>query len=88
MELVVGAISKIDLAKINKNLDNIIIAFINDEIYTTALTLLQKYSLSHNLGLADSIIAATAIVTDLELFTYNLRDYKFISELKLFKPPH
>ncbi len=84
MELMVGGKSKSDLAKINKNLAPITVALLNNEITITAFSLLQKYTLSHGLQLADAMIAATAIVTNLSLFTYNVRDYQFISELTLF----
>jgi predicted nucleic acid-binding protein len=85
MELIVGAVNKNDLKKISTNIDRLIVAFIDPEITLTAFTLLKKYSLSHGLALADGLIAATAIVSKTELFTYNTKDYKFITELKLYK---
>jgi hypothetical protein len=45
--------------------------------------LLEKYSLSHKLSLPDALIAATAIVYGIELFTLNLKDFKFIKQVKL-----
>jgi hypothetical protein len=74
------------LNKINKAIGRFNIALFNDDITLKAFALLQKYALSHGLTLPDSIIASTAIVTGLELFTYNIKDYRFISELSLFKP--
>jgi predicted nucleic acid-binding protein len=61
------------------------IALINDDISEKAIGLLQDYRLSHGLTLPDCFIAATSIVTDIELFTYNIKDFRFISELKLYK---
>ncbi len=46
---------------------------------------MQSYRLSHGLALADAMIAATAIQTELELFTYNTRDFKFITKLGLYQ---
>jgi predicted nucleic acid-binding protein len=86
MELLVGALNKKDLAKITKNLDPLTIALINNEITLTAFALIEKYTLSHWLALPDGVIAATAVITGLELFTYNIKDYQFITGLKLFKP--
>jgi len=86
MELLVGARNKSDLSKINKNLDPVFIALINNEITQASFSLIQKYTLSHGLALPDGMIAATAIITGLELFTYNLCDYQFIPELVLFRP--
>jgi predicted nucleic acid-binding protein len=84
IELLVGAVNKTDLSKLIKNLDPFIISAIDKDITSKAIELVEKYSLSHSLELADSLIAATAISMDLELFTYNTKDYKFIPELKLF----
>jgi predicted nucleic acid-binding protein len=53
-----------------------------------ALELIKKYHLSHHLGLADALIAASVIIADLQLFTFNVKDFDFISELKLYYPPN
>lgn len=84
MELIIGATNKPDLNWINKSIHRYTIAFINDIITQTAIELLQNYKLSHGLALPDSLIAATSIVTQLPLFTYNLKDYKFIDGIELF----
>ena len=86
MELMLGAISKNDMAKISKKLNRFNIVLINNEITIQSFDLIQKYRLSHGLSLPDSIIASTALIADLELFTYNTKDFKFISGLKLFTP--
>jgi predicted nucleic acid-binding protein len=44
----------------------------------------KKYSLSHNLKLADALIGATALTYDLPLYTYNTRDFKFIPKIVLW----
>lgn len=85
MELMLGATSKSDLNKINKKLERFNIALLNNEITLKAFDLLQTYYLSHGLTLPDCVIASTSIITELELFTYNIKDYKFISQLTLFK---
>ena len=48
------------------------------------LVLIQDFKLSHGLAIADSLIAATAIETKLKLFTYNLKDFRFINDLILY----
>ncbi|MEA2049849.1 MAG: hypothetical protein U9O56_03890 [Campylobacterota bacterium] len=45
--------------------------------------LVEKYSLSHGMGIYDTIIAATCLVYDLPLWTYNQKDFRFIDELEL-----
>ncbi len=85
MELMLGALNKQDLVKIKKSISRFIIILVNEDINTKASSLIEKYALSHGLELPDSLIAATSILPSLELFTYNIKDYKFISELSLFK---
>lgn len=84
MELMLGAANKADMAKIIRKLRRFNIALINNDITLKSFDLLQNYRLSHGLSLPDSIIAATALITDLELFTYNIKDFKFIAQLKFY----
>lgn len=86
MELIVGATNKLELARINKNLHQFTIAFLNNDIAQIAMQLLQDYNLSHGLALPDAFIAATSLYTQFELFTYNTKDYKFINGLHLYQP--
>lgn len=84
MELLLGAINKKDIRIIIKKLSRFDIALLNKDITFKAFELLEHYSLSNGLALPDSIIAATALVADLKLFTYNRKDFKFIPYLKLY----
>ncbi len=84
MEMMLGAVNKVDLRKINKKLHRFNLALLNDDISIKAIELIDKYHLSHGLAMPDGLIASTAIITNLELFTYNVKDYKFIKELQLF----
>lgn len=86
MELMLGATNKTDMERITKKLNRFNIALINNDITVQAFDLIQNYRLSHGLSLPDGLIAATALTTDLELFTYNTKDFKFISQLKLYTP--
>ncbi|MEI8045738.1 MAG: hypothetical protein WCI92_00055 [Bacteroidota bacterium] len=54
------------------------------EVSELALKQIEKYSLSHQLQIPDSIIGATAIVFDLPLFTYNTKDFKFMPGIRLY----
>lgn len=82
----IGAINKIDSLKISKKLTRFDSELMTPQISLKAIELIDKYSLSHGLSISDSLIAATALVVKLPLFTYNVKDYKFISELELFNP--
>jgi len=84
MELIIGVQNKVDLAILNKKIKHFNILLVNQEITSIALGLLENYKLSHNLAMADSLIAATAIFTGVELFTYNRKDFQFISALTLY----
>jgi len=44
-----------------------------------------KYTKSHGLAVPDALIAATAIVNNVKLYTLNVKDFKFIDELILYK---
>ncbi len=85
MELMSGASNKSELEKINKKLTRFNTALINNEITLKAIELQQKFFLSHGLSLPDCLIASTSIISGLELFTYNTKDFKFISNLILYK---
>ena len=85
MELILGATNKADLNAISKKINRFGVLLINEAINLRAIDLVQTYRLSQGLALADAIIAATAIQTELELFTYNTKDFKFISKLSLFR---
>ena len=49
-----------------------------------AVNLIEIYSKSHGLKVADALIAATAISSDIELWTFNKKDFRFIENLRLF----
>lgn len=84
MELMSGATNKTDMEWISNKLSRFNIALVNDDITLKAFDLIQNYRLSHGLSLPDGLIAATALITGLELFTYNTKDFKFILQLKLY----
>jgi len=83
MEVLAGAKNKRDLNTINKKLSQFSIIDVNQEILELARSLMNHYKLSHNMGIYDAIIAATCLVYDLPLWTYNKKDFRFIDELEL-----
>lgn len=85
MELYYGAFDKRELQKIKKNLSVFPILKINEKTSDIAIELIEKYSKSHNLEIPDSLIAGISISNDIALFTYNIKDFKYIKELKLYK---
>jgi predicted nucleic acid-binding protein len=84
-ELLYGARNKRELNLIRKDIDKLIVLPISSPISTQAVKLVEQFSLSHNLNLPDALIASTSIFHDLELYTLNLKDFKFLENFKLYK---
>lgn len=82
-ELLFGARNKEELKILKKDIDKLTCIPINSQISNLSVRLVDKYSLSHKLSLPDALIAATAIVYGIELFTLNQKDFKFIKQVKL-----
>lgn len=85
MEIYQGVLNKTDLAKTRKKLNGFAILDLDPIIVQLALELQQQYILSHHIGIPDTLIAATALVYDLELRTYNIKDFRFIPGLIVSK---
>ncbi len=84
MELLQGAAFKRELTKIEKELSIFYRLDFNNPIARLSVHLTKQYLLSHNLQIADSIIAATCITYDIPLLTHNKKDFRFIPEIKLY----
>ena len=83
MELVVGAFNKQEVAKIRIAFGDMHVVHINEDISKKAVELITEYSKSHNLLIPDALIAASALVFDLPLFTRNLSDFRFLPGIEL-----
>ncbi len=82
-EFMAGARNKEELKKIGKQLDKYTSIPINIEITGIFIDLFKTYTLSHKPGIADTLIAATALYYDLPVFTYNKKHFQFIPGIKL-----
>ena len=56
------------------------------ECFNLAKILILRYSLSHSLKLPDALIAASCLIYDLPLWTYNLKDFTYIEGMKIYNP--
>ncbi len=83
MELIVGCRNKSELLELNHFLEQFTIIPLNPEIGASATRLLKTYRLSHGLLIADSIIAATAIVSRRTLVSGNAKHFSMIKDLLL-----
>ena len=86
IECIQGSISNSDKRRIKRSLQKIKFYPLTNDIAQKAIELIDVYSNSNGLLLADAIIAATALQYDLTLITYNAKHFQFIKGLKLLKP--
>jgi len=85
MEIVQGMRDKAELRawKAFLRTRGISVLTIDQDVTARAMYWMEEYSLSHGLRLPDALIAATADVYGLELFTANVSDYKYLQGLAL-----
>jgi len=87
MELLIGVRNKTELCALDKFLHQFQILPLNEATSDQSVELLRLYRLSHGLLIADSLIAATALVRGVPLISKNQRNYKFIVGLNLLAYP-
>jgi len=83
-ELLYGARNRNELKLIRKDINKLIVLPISTIVSTHAVKLVEEFSLSHNFNLPDALIASTAIVHNIKLYTLNLKDFKFLNDIALF----
>ncbi len=86
LELIQGAKNKIELERIEKYLVLYELLHFDKVTSERAIKLVRDYSKSHGLMLPDAIIAATCLENNLTLITYNVKDFRFISGLRIKQP--
>lgn len=86
MEMFYGALNSIELKKIKRYLNSLRILQTDENISRISIELIEKYSKSHGLQIPDAVIAATSLSRRIRLFTYNIKDFKFIKDIKLYLP--
>lgn len=87
MELIVGCRSKSEIALLKRFLaeEGFQVIPLSPEIGIRADLWLEEKNLSHGIGLADSLIAATASSLGLPLLTANAKHFRCFSELEIRK---
>ena len=83
MELFYGARDKKELEELNKFVSLFTVIPLNKDISSLAEDLVYKYSKSHTLDIADSLIASTSLSIGYKLFTYNKKDFKYIDNINI-----
>lgn len=84
-ELLFGALNKKETQIIKKDIEHLILMNLNDSISKKFIELMLKYTKSHALAVPDALIAATALVSNVKLYTLNVKDFQFIDQLVLYK---
>ncbi len=83
-ELLFGALNKKEVQTIKRDIEHLILMHINDLISEKYIELMLQYSKSHGLAIPDALIAATALVNNVSLYTLNRKDFIFIAGLTLY----
>lgn len=83
MELYRGMQHKKEMAAMQKKIDRYNVLHFNEDVSKLATDLVNKFKLSHNLQIPDAIIGAMSVVYNIELLTYNTKDFKFIPDIRL-----
>ena len=86
MELIVGCTNTVDLRRVQ------ILLMAADKIHVSkdeslqAVNWLSTYRLSHGLTVPDALIAASALISGLPLYTKNTRHFQMLPSLHLIRP--
>ncbi len=83
-ELYYGAKNRQELRRIRVHLSQVAQFPVDTHISDIAIGLLERYVLSHRLSVPDALIAATAMRHDIALYTLNVKDFQYISGLRLY----
>ncbi len=85
MELIYGARNKAEVKKLQAFIDKFEIMPVQKESSTLAFKQIVAYAKSYGLDIPDALIAASCIVNEITLFTYNIKDFHFLPKLKLLE---
>ncbi len=86
MELLRGMRNREELDRMVKRIKMFNILHFNENVSRRSVELIKLFKLSHDQKMPDGIIAALAIEYDLPVFTYNVKDFRFIPGLQLHQP--
>jgi predicted nucleic acid-binding protein len=87
IECLQGSKSNQEKSRIKKYLETFTVFYQTEEISRRTIALVDRYSNTHGLMLADAQIAAVCLEYDITLITYNVKDFLFIAGLKITTPP-
>jgi predicted nucleic acid-binding protein len=85
MELYQGMGNKTELAQMKKKIKYFDVLHFDEQTSEKSVELMMLFHLSHGLLIPDAIIGAGAVVHQIPLYTYNLKDFRFIPDIILYK---
>lgn len=86
MELIQGCKNKTEQEKVKKEIGKYKIIWPNPKVCNEALHTFSKCHFSHGIGILDSLIGHLALEMKLPLYTFNLKHYAAIQNLKTVQP--
>ena len=81
MEWLQGARNNVESRRIEKKLTAFRLLNMQQIVFDLATQFIRDYRLSHGLLLPDAVIGATAIYYQMPLFTYNRKDFDYLSAI-------
>ncbi len=86
MELYQGMSNKTELAQMKKKIKYFDVVHFDEQVSEKAIELMLLFNLSHGLLIPDAIIGAAAILHQIPLYTYNLKDFRFMPDIIFYTP--
>ena len=86
MELMQSADNKADIKNVEQLIAPLTIVWPQQTDLQYALEIFPSLRLSHNIGLLDSLIAATAVGLRVPLITFNMKHYRAVPKLTTSQP--
>ncbi len=84
MELYQGMSNKKELVQMKKKIKYFDVVHFDEQASVKAIELMMLFNLSHGLLIPDAIIGAAAIIHQIPLYTYNLKDFRFMPGIILY----
>ncbi len=86
MELYQGMGNKNELTQMKKKIRYYDVVQIDEAVSQKAIEFIELFKLSHGLQIPDAIIGATAVVHQIPIHTYNLKDFDFLPGIIIYQP--
>lgn len=86
LELLNGCRNRREQEAVEQLIEQMDVLYLDEATCIRALGYFREFHLSHNLGLLDALIAATAVLYGRPLCSFNEKHYRAVSDLRLVKP--